>query len=76
MIDALIIPFIKPQFSDILKPAYSSVDIIEVELMDNDSKPRDFIKANETTSEFRDAIINQSRQDVWMMMKYHYDNMV
>lgn len=29
-------------FEDILKPAYNSVDMTEVELMDDDSYPRDF----------------------------------
>lgn len=30
------------QFQDILKPAYNTVDMIEVELTDDDRGPRDF----------------------------------
>lgn len=30
------------QFQDILKPAYNSIDMMEVELLDDDRSPRDF----------------------------------
>lgn len=30
------------QFQGILKPSYNSVDMIEVELLDDDSEPREF----------------------------------
>lgn len=36
------VKMIKKQFQGILKPAYNSVDMAEVELMDNDRGPRDF----------------------------------
>ena len=30
------------QFQNILKPAYNSIDMVEVELLDDDSEPREF----------------------------------
>ena len=33
------------QFQDILKPAYNSVDMVEVELVDQDRGPREFDEA-------------------------------
>lgn len=38
----LIHPDLRPVFEDILKPAYNSVDMAEVELMDDDSEARHF----------------------------------
>lgn len=32
------------QFQGILKPSYNSVDMVEVELFDDDRKPREFSK--------------------------------
>lgn len=38
----LIHPDLRPVFDDILKPAYNSVDMAELELMDDDREARQF----------------------------------
>lgn len=38
----LVHPDLRPVFQGILKPAYNSVDMVEVELMDNDREAREF----------------------------------
>lgn len=38
----LIHPDLRPVFQEILKPAYNSVDMLEVELVDDDRGPRNF----------------------------------
>lgn len=38
----LIHPDLRPVFENILKPAYNSVDMAELELMDDDREPRQF----------------------------------
>ncbi|XP_055843710.1 voltage-dependent calcium channel subunit alpha-2/delta-3 isoform X3 [Episyrphus balteatus] len=65
-------PDFRPIFQDILKPAYNSVDMIEVELLDDDREPRDF---NPVLINIRDAIINQSTGSKWMLVKNHFDEM-
>lgn len=32
------------QFQGILKPAYNAIDMLELELLDDDSEPREFSK--------------------------------
>ncbi|XP_037933678.1 voltage-dependent calcium channel subunit alpha-2/delta-3 isoform X2 [Teleopsis dalmanni] len=66
-------PDFRPIFqSYILKPAYNSVDMIEVELLDDDRAPRDF---NPVLLTIRDSIINQSTGSKWMLVKNHFDEM-
>ncbi|XP_068145666.1 voltage-dependent calcium channel subunit alpha-2/delta-3 isoform X7 [Drosophila tropicalis] len=66
-------PDFRPIFQGyILKPAYNSVDMIEVELLDDDRLPRDF---NPVLMTIRDSIINQSTGSKWMLVKNHFDEM-
>uniref|UniRef100_A0A1A9WG46 VWFA domain-containing protein n=1 Tax=Glossina brevipalpis TaxID=37001 RepID=A0A1A9WG46_9MUSC len=66
-------PDFRPIFQGyILKPAYNSVDMIEVELLDDDRPPRDF---NPVLLTIRDSIINQSTGSKWMLVKNHFDEM-
>ncbi|XP_017890137.1 voltage-dependent calcium channel subunit alpha-2/delta-3 isoform X2 [Ceratina calcarata] len=68
----LIHPDLRPVFQSILKPAYNSVDMAEVELMDSDKEPRDF---DEGLIMLRDDVVNQANGSVTLHTKYHYDNM-
>ncbi|XP_026478541.1 voltage-dependent calcium channel subunit alpha-2/delta-3-like [Ctenocephalides felis] len=68
----LIHPDLRPVFQGILKPAYNSVDMVEVELVDDNGGPRDF---NVSLLAIRDAVINQSSGSRWMQVKYHLDSM-
>ncbi|KRJ99302.1 uncharacterized protein Dyak_GE12562, isoform B [Drosophila yakuba] len=66
-------PDFRPVFQGyILKPAYNSVDMIEVELLDDDRPARDF---NPVLMTIRDSIINQSTGSKWMLVKNHFDDM-
>ncbi|XP_043644316.1 voltage-dependent calcium channel subunit alpha-2/delta-3 isoform X5 [Drosophila teissieri] len=66
-------PDFRPVFQGyILKPAYNSVDMIEVELLDDDRAARDF---NPVLMTIRDSIINQSTGSKWMLVKNHFDDM-
>ncbi|EAT48840.1 AAEL000121-PA, partial [Aedes aegypti] len=65
-------PDFRPVFQDILKPAYNTVDMIEVELTDDDRGPRDF---NLALLHIRESIINQSTGAKWVHVKYHFDEM-
>nr|CAD7431259.1 unnamed protein product [Timema monikensis] len=60
------------RFQGILKPAYNSVDMSEVELMDDDREARD---VNPKMILFREAVVNQSHGSTMLNVKYHYDNM-
>ncbi|XP_049297304.1 voltage-dependent calcium channel subunit alpha-2/delta-3 isoform X3 [Anopheles funestus] len=65
-------PDFRPVFQDILKPAYNTVDMIEVELTDDDQGPREF---NNMLLNMRESIINQSTGAKWIRVKYHFDEM-
>ncbi|XP_016957388.1 voltage-dependent calcium channel subunit alpha-2/delta-3 isoform X5 [Drosophila biarmipes] len=66
-------PDFRPIFQGyILKPSYNSVDMIEVELLDDDRPARDF---NPVLMTIRDSIINQSTGSKWMLVKNHFDEM-
>nr|XP_017106912.1 voltage-dependent calcium channel subunit alpha-2/delta-3 isoform X8 [Drosophila bipectinata] len=66
-------PDFRPIFQGyILKPSYNSVDMIEVELLDDDRPARDF---NPVLLTIRDSIINQSTGSKWMLVKNHFDEM-
>ncbi|XP_011334434.1 voltage-dependent calcium channel subunit alpha-2/delta-3 isoform X3 [Ooceraea biroi] len=68
----LIHPDLRPVFQGILKPAYNSVDMAEVELMDNDRGPREF---DEGIIMLRNDVVNQTNGSVTLHTKYHYDDM-
>ncbi|XP_067204326.1 voltage-dependent calcium channel subunit alpha-2/delta-3 isoform X2 [Linepithema humile] len=68
----LIHPDLRPVFQGILKPAYNSVDMAEIELMDNDKGPREF---DEGMVMLRNDVVNQANGSVTLHTKYHYDNM-
>ncbi|XP_043254701.1 voltage-dependent calcium channel subunit alpha-2/delta-3 [Colletes gigas] len=68
----LIHPDLRPVFQGILKPAYNSVDMAEVELMDQDRGPREF---GEGIIMFRNDVVNQTTGSVTLHTKYHYDDM-
>ncbi|CAK9822577.1 Voltage-dependent calcium channel subunit alpha-2/delta-3 [Anthophora retusa] len=68
----LIHPDLRPVFQGILKPAYNSVDMAEVELMDQDRGPREFA---EGIIMLRNDVVNQANGSVTLHTKYHYDDM-
>ncbi|XP_026319490.1 voltage-dependent calcium channel subunit alpha-2/delta-3 isoform X5 [Hyposmocoma kahamanoa] len=68
----LIHPDLRPVFQGILKPSYNSVDMVEVELFDDDRKPREFSK--ELTA-LRQDIIDQKTGNKIMNVKYHMEDM-
>ncbi|XP_060826223.1 voltage-dependent calcium channel subunit alpha-2/delta-3 isoform X1 [Bombus pascuorum] len=68
----LIHPDLRPVFQGILKPAYNSVDMAEVELMDQDREPREF---DEGIIMLRDDVVDQKNGSVTLHTKYHYDDM-
>ncbi|XP_011876387.1 PREDICTED: voltage-dependent calcium channel subunit alpha-2/delta-3 isoform X2 [Vollenhovia emeryi] len=68
----LIHPDLRPVFQGILKPAYNSVDMAEVELVDHDRGPREF---DEGLILFRNDVVNQTNGSVTFYTKYHYDDM-
>ncbi|XP_015587813.1 voltage-dependent calcium channel subunit alpha-2/delta-3 isoform X2 [Cephus cinctus] len=68
----LIHPDLRPVFQEILKPSYNSVDMAEVELMDQDNGPREF---EEGILELRKDVINQANGSATLHTKYHYDDM-
>ncbi|XP_070491988.1 voltage-dependent calcium channel subunit alpha-2/delta-3 isoform X2 [Chironomus tepperi] len=66
-------PDFRPVFyKDILKPAYNSVDMIDVELVNDDREPRDY---DPVLLELREQIINQSTGSKVLNMKFHFDKM-
>ncbi|XP_055376852.1 voltage-dependent calcium channel subunit alpha-2/delta-3 isoform X2 [Condylostylus longicornis] len=69
----LVHPDFRPIFQgDILKPSYNSVDMVEVELMDDGNDPRVY---SSHLIEMRDAIVNQTTGRLWLKTKYHFDEM-
>ncbi|KAJ6642974.1 Voltage-dependent calcium channel subunit alpha-2/delta-4, partial [Pseudolycoriella hygida] len=65
-------PDLRPVYRGILKPDYNSVDITEVELLDDDSGLRDF---NDELKEFRWEIINRTTGSKFLIVKQHIDCM-
>ncbi|XP_066590099.1 voltage-dependent calcium channel subunit alpha-2/delta-3 isoform X2 [Prorops nasuta] len=68
----LIHPDLRPVFQGILKPAYNSVDMFEVELMDHNRGPRDFDQGIIT---LRENVVNQKNGSMKLLTKYHYNDM-
>ncbi|XP_021942458.1 voltage-dependent calcium channel subunit alpha-2/delta-3 isoform X4 [Zootermopsis nevadensis] len=65
-------PDLRPVFQGILKPSYNSVDMAEVELVDDHREARDI---NPKLREFRSDVINQSTGATTLEVKYYYDDM-
>lgn len=61
------------QYQGILKPAYNRVDLMEVEILNDDSEPRDF---SEELKEFRRRIVMQLDGNSTFRIKSHLDDMV
>lgn len=61
------------QYQGILKPAYNRVDLMEVEILNDDSEPRNF---SEELKEFRRRIIMQVEGSSTFRIKSHLDDMV
>ncbi|KAK9720898.1 Neuronal voltage-dependent calcium channel alpha 2acd [Popillia japonica] len=68
----LIHPDLRPVFQGILKPAYNRVDVTEIEVMDDDSDPRDF---SDEIKELRRNIVMQNTGKTTLNVKLHLDNM-
>ncbi|KAL1110506.1 hypothetical protein AAG570_008034 [Ranatra chinensis] len=68
----LIHPDLRPVFQAILKPSYNSIDVTEVELLDDDLPPRVF---NKSFLILREKLINQTNGSAKFCVKYHYDRM-
>ncbi|CAG9772800.1 unnamed protein product [Ceutorhynchus assimilis] len=68
----LIHPDLRPVFQGILKPAYNRVDMMEVEILDDDSEPRRFSKE---MLEMRYRVIMQKRGNITLRVKSHLDDM-
>ncbi|XP_065211724.1 voltage-dependent calcium channel subunit alpha-2/delta-3-like isoform X3 [Planococcus citri] len=76
-------PDLRPMFRETLKPGYSTVDMLEVELLDSPRSvdSRDFgiqdeeIYSLSNLSLLRDYIINQTDYTNYYPVKFHYDNM-
>ncbi|XP_074600888.1 voltage-dependent calcium channel subunit alpha-2/delta-3-like isoform X2 [Brevipalpus obovatus] len=66
-------PDLRPLFQDLLKPFYSSVDLLEVEIPNSTDKPRDYHKA---LLEFRNAMIRSNAARLPdFEVKMHIDSM-
>lgn len=65
-------PDLRAVLQGILKPSYNSVDMAEVELVDDNGEARDF---NPDLRKFRSDVINQSTGSTTLEVKYHYDDM-
>ncbi|XP_022196904.2 voltage-dependent calcium channel subunit alpha-2/delta-3 isoform X3 [Nilaparvata lugens] len=65
-------PDLRPVFQGILKPSYNSVDMTDVEIVDDDSRARNF---SAELIRLRDAIVNQKKNQKTLKVKYHLDNL-
>ncbi|XP_074029619.1 voltage-dependent calcium channel subunit straightjacket isoform X2 [Leptinotarsa decemlineata] len=65
-------PDLRPVYQGILKPAYNRVDVVEVEILNDDSEPRNF---SEEIREFRRQIVMQINGSATLKVKTHIDDM-
>ncbi|KAJ8969624.1 hypothetical protein NQ317_002430 [Molorchus minor] len=65
-------PDLRPVYQGILKPAYNRVDMIEIEVLDDDTEPREF---SDEVREFRRRVIFQEKGNVTFKIKGHLDDM-
>ncbi|XP_046661084.1 voltage-dependent calcium channel subunit alpha-2/delta-3 isoform X3 [Homalodisca vitripennis] len=69
----LVHPDLRPVFQGILKPSYNSVDMTDVELMDDGQGPHNFSKK---LLEFREKLVQGNiTSSISLPMKQHFDNM-
>ncbi|XP_075216891.1 voltage-dependent calcium channel subunit straightjacket isoform X2 [Lycorma delicatula] len=65
-------PDLRPVFQGILKPSYNSVDMTDLELMDDNSYAREF---SPELLKLRHDIIMQKSDQMTLKVKYHFDGM-
>ncbi|XP_050299569.1 voltage-dependent calcium channel subunit alpha-2/delta-3 isoform X2 [Anthonomus grandis grandis] len=65
-------PDLRPVYKGILKPAYNKVDMMEVEIVDDDTLPREF---GDEIRELRHKIVMQKKGNITMRVKSHLDDM-
>ncbi|VEN45103.1 unnamed protein product [Callosobruchus maculatus] len=65
-------PDLRPVFEGILKPAYNRVDVIEIEIPDDETEPRNF---SDAIKEFRRKIVFHNRGNATFRIKSHLDDM-
>ncbi|XP_057651112.1 voltage-dependent calcium channel subunit alpha-2/delta-3 isoform X2 [Diorhabda carinulata] len=65
-------PDLRPVYQGILKPAYNRVDMIEIEILDDESEPRNF---SDKIREFRRQVVMQYSGNITLDVKGHLDDM-
>ncbi|KAF7266188.1 hypothetical protein GWI33_020469 [Rhynchophorus ferrugineus] len=65
-------PDLRPVYQGILKPAYNRVDMMELEILDDDTEPRKF---SDEMKEFRLKVIMQEKGNITLRVKSHLDDM-
>ncbi|CAG9853746.1 unnamed protein product [Phyllotreta striolata] len=65
-------PDLRPVYQGILKPAYNRVDMIEIEILDDDSDPRNF---SDVIRDFRRQVVMQNSGNITLKVKGHLDDM-
>ncbi|CAH1102236.1 unnamed protein product [Psylliodes chrysocephalus] len=65
-------PDLRPVYQGILKPAYNRVDMIEIEILDDDSDPRNF---SDIVRDFRKHVVMQGSGNITLKVKGHLDDM-
>ncbi|CAH0548636.1 unnamed protein product [Brassicogethes aeneus] len=65
-------PDLRPVYQGILKPAYNRVDVTEVEVLDDDSEPREF---SDEIRKLRKHIVMHDRGNATLRIKTHMDDM-
>uniref|UniRef100_A0A8D8S0Y7 Voltage-dependent calcium channel subunit alpha-2/delta-3 n=1 Tax=Cacopsylla melanoneura TaxID=428564 RepID=A0A8D8S0Y7_9HEMI len=68
----LVHPDLRSMFQGILKPSYNSVDLTEIEQVDDDGGPRDY---NKKLLEMRTQVVHQQKNSMELRVKYQLDNM-
>ncbi|XP_044741537.1 voltage-dependent calcium channel subunit alpha-2/delta-3 [Chrysoperla carnea] len=65
-------PLVNNKFEKSLEPEYTSIDLTEVELVENESGPRE---NNSMLLDLRHDMIDQKEGEIELSVKVHYDNM-
>ncbi|CAG9814965.1 unnamed protein product [Phaedon cochleariae] len=65
-------PDLRPVYQGILKPAYNRVDVVEVEILDDDTESRNF---SDEIREFRRQLVMQINGSATLKVKSHLDDM-
>ncbi|XP_072393031.1 voltage-dependent calcium channel subunit alpha-2/delta-3 isoform X1 [Diabrotica undecimpunctata] len=65
-------PDLRPVYQGILKPAYNRVDMIEIEIIDDDSDARNF---SDKIRDFRRHVVMQNTGNITLDVKSHLDDM-